>query len=105
MTATKTAALLTTDPVCTCPYTPPEMWLSAVSCGYGSGYEPGSMQEHDPLCPTHGSPMEWCTTCEQPSRVAETSVETSGFEEQARDFHVTRLDCGHELAEPVGARR
>lgn len=41
------------DAACICPYTPPEMWLSAASCGYGSGYEPGSMQEWDPACPVH----------------------------------------------------
>lgn len=42
---------------CICPYTPPETWLSAASCGYGGGYEPGSMQEWDPDCPVHpGSP-------------------------------------------------
>ena len=38
---------------CTCPYTPPETWLSAASCGYGGGYEPGSMQEWNPDCPVH----------------------------------------------------
>ena len=38
---------------CTCPYTDPSTWLSAASCGYGSGYEPGSMQEWDPDCPVH----------------------------------------------------
>jgi hypothetical protein len=38
---------------CTCPYTDPSMWLSAASCGYGGGYEPGSMQEWDPDCPVH----------------------------------------------------
>lgn len=50
-------------PACTCPYTPPEMWLSAASCGYGSGYEPGSMQEWDPDCPVHPAGDVWdgCT--------------------------------------------
>lgn len=38
---------------CTCPYTPEETWLSAASCGYGSGYEPGSMKEWNPDCPVH----------------------------------------------------
>lgn len=42
------------DKECTCPYTDPSTWLSAASCGYGSGYEPGSMQEWNPYCPTHG---------------------------------------------------
>jgi len=41
------------DAECICPYTPPETWLSAASCGYGSGYEPGSMQEWNPDCPAH----------------------------------------------------
>ena len=38
---------------CICPYTDPSTWLSAASCGYGGGYEPGSMQEWDPDCPAH----------------------------------------------------
>lgn len=41
------------DAACICPYTDPSTWLSAASCGYGSGYEPGSMQEWDPDCPVH----------------------------------------------------
>lgn len=38
---------------CECFWTPPEMWLSAASCGYGGGYEPGSQQEWNPDCPVH----------------------------------------------------
>lgn len=40
-------------PECECPYTDPSTWLSAASLGYGSGYEPGSMQEWNPDCPAH----------------------------------------------------
>jgi hypothetical protein len=39
--------------VCACFWTPPETWLSAASCGYGSGYEPGSQMEWNPECPVH----------------------------------------------------
>jgi hypothetical protein len=53
------AALAAVAPDCTCPYTPSEMWLSAASCGYGSGYEPGSMQEWDPDCPAHPRTEVW----------------------------------------------
>jgi len=38
---------------CECYWTPPETWLSAASCGYGSGYEPGSQMEWNPDCPAH----------------------------------------------------
>ncbi len=39
--------------MCECFWTPPETWLSAASCGYGSGYEPGSQMEWNPDCPAH----------------------------------------------------
>lgn len=39
---------------CECWVTPEHMWLSAASCGYGSGYEPGSQIEFNPDCPKHG---------------------------------------------------
>lgn len=42
------------EPECECWMTPSEMWLSAASCGYGSGYEPGSQWEFNPDCPVHG---------------------------------------------------
>lgn len=52
--ATPTEPTPTDEPdPCTCPYTDPSTWLSAASCGYGSGYEPGSMQEWNPDCPVH----------------------------------------------------
>lgn len=38
---------------CECWMTPEHMWLSAASCGYGSGYEPGSQWEWNPDCPAH----------------------------------------------------
>lgn len=49
---------------CTCPYTDPSTWLSAASCGYGSGYEPGSMQEWNPDCPEHrANQSRFACTC------------------------------------------
>jgi hypothetical protein len=38
---------------CLCFWTPEETWLSAASCGYGGGYEPGSQMEWNPDCPAH----------------------------------------------------
>lgn len=38
---------------CECYWTPEDQWLSAASCGYGSGYEPGSQREWNPDCPAH----------------------------------------------------
>lgn len=40
-------------PLCTCFWTDPSTWLSAASCGYGSGYEPGSQMEWNPDCLAH----------------------------------------------------
>lgn len=39
---------------CECWITDEKHWLSAASCGYGSGYEPGSQVEFNPDCPMHG---------------------------------------------------
>lgn len=41
------------EPVCECWWTDPSTWLSAASCGYGSGWEPGSQMEWNPDCPVH----------------------------------------------------
>lgn len=38
---------------CECFWTPEDQWLSAASCGYGGGYEPGSQMEWNPDCPVH----------------------------------------------------
>jgi len=38
---------------CECWVTPERYWLSAASCGYGGGYEPGSQVEWNPDCPKH----------------------------------------------------
>lgn len=40
-------------PACECFVTDPSTWLSAASCGYGGGYEPGSQMEWNPDCPAH----------------------------------------------------
>lgn len=50
------------EPECTCWMTDPSTWLSAASCGYGSGYEPGSMWEWNPTCPAHPPYNEEPTT-------------------------------------------
>lgn len=81
---------------CTCSMTDPKTWLSAASCGYGSGYEPGSQWEFNPDCPEHGN-REWCQECGAKVPVGEVFDEQLGFEEQAREVVVTRLVCGHEL--------
>lgn len=39
---------------CEC-WVPEKYWLSAASCGYGSGYEPGSQMEYNPECPVHAT--------------------------------------------------
>lgn len=43
---------------CECLVTPESDWLSAASCGYGGGYEPGSQVEFNPDCPIHGDPAQ-----------------------------------------------
>ena len=40
-------------PECECFWTDPSTWLSAASCGYGGGYEPGSQREWSPDCLAH----------------------------------------------------
>lgn len=40
-------------PMCECFWTDPSTWLSAASCGYGGGYEPGTQVEWNPDCPMH----------------------------------------------------
>jgi hypothetical protein len=50
-------------PACRCFWTDPSTWLSAASCGYGSGYEPGSQMEWNPECPVHGS-AQACDYCD-----------------------------------------
>lgn len=50
---------------CECFVTPEDQWLSAASCGYGSGYEPGSQLEWNPDCPIH-TPTQ--PTTAQPAR-------------------------------------
>ena len=48
------ARLAAANAKCECFVTPESEWLSAASCGYGSGYEPGSQMEYNPDCPVHG---------------------------------------------------
>lgn len=91
-----TARPVDPDRTCICPYTPESTWLSAASCGYGSGYEPGSMQEWDPDCPMHRR----CAECGDFTEVVEEFDDQIGFEEQARPVVVTVLACGHEVVRP-----
>lgn len=42
----------------------------------------------------------WCVECQGPSDVVDESDEQIGFEEQAREVHVRRLDCGHDEVSP-----
>lgn len=86
--------------VCTCTMTDPKTWLSAASCGYGSGYEPGSQWEYDPDCPEHGI-RHWCAECEAKVPEVEVFHDQIGFEERAQYVVVTRLDCGHEIVRPA----
>lgn len=71
---------------CTCPYTDPSTWLSAASCGYGSGYEPGSMQEWDPDCPQHPA-------------APETETDANGLTEAERSWGITRENGATVYAE------
>jgi hypothetical protein len=62
----------------------------------------------DRECPIHGDATddkpEWCIECKAGVEIVEQSIETSGYEEQQRDYHVTRLSCGHEIAVEVKQR-
>lgn len=46
---------------------------------------------------------EWCAECDAGTSIVDESVETSGYEEQQRDWWVVRLACGHETATRVRA--
>ncbi len=61
------------EPECTCWMTPPHMWLSAASCGYGSGYEPGSMWEWNPDCLAHPPSEPQATTTPVPAAARDTN--------------------------------
>lgn len=37
-------------------------------------------------------------------KIADQSIEASGYEEQERHYHVIWLECGHEIATPVKRR-
>lgn len=39
----------------------------------------------------------WCETCRMSHPVIEDFDDQIGFEEQAREVHVYRLNCGHEV--------
>jgi hypothetical protein len=48
-----------------------------------------------------GWPTVRCDTCGGPEPIVEESDEQIGVEEHAREVHVTRLDCGHEIVRPI----
>lgn len=76
-------------------------------CGV-QGYGEDAHPDFDHNCPIHGDAAdetpEWCEDCEAGVEIVERSIETSGYEEQQRDYHVTRLSCGHEIAVEVKRR-
>jgi hypothetical protein len=62
----------------------------------------GDYPDFDKDCPAHGGPeREVCPECGELSEIADASIETSGYEERQRDYHVTWLTCGHEIAVAV----
>lgn len=76
-------------------------------CGV-QGYGEDAHPDFDRDCPIHGDAAddkpEWCIECKAGVEIVEQSIETSGYEEQQRDYHVTRLSCGHEIAVEVKQR-
>lgn len=58
---------------CECWVTPEKYWVSAFSCGYGSGYEPGSQIEYNPECPKHGDSTTPPSTTASHDRPEETT--------------------------------
>jgi hypothetical protein len=74
-------------------------------CGI-QGYGEDAIPNFDDDCPLHGASAEGRELCPDGCggvEIVERSIETSGYEEQQRDYHVTRLSCGHEIA--VAVRR
>ena len=45
--------------------------------------------------------MATCPECKTGAHIEEESEEQSGYEEQERNYWVTRLDCGHEIATEI----
>lgn len=46
----------------------------------------------------------YCPDCDVQVEVLDRSEEQIGYEEQAREVHVTRLDCGHDKVVPLRRR-
>lgn len=67
----------------------------------GCCHTQGDYPDWHPDCPVHGHEVEVCTKCNTVVDVVERSIETAGQEETERDYDVTRLSCGHEIADPV----
>ena len=62
----------------------------------------GDYPDFDRDCPAHGGPeQEVCPEGCGLVDIADSSTETSGYEEQERSYHVTWLSCGHETAVAV----
>ena len=95
--ATPTGHYLTTvREGCSCVMT---SWTARDSSGAPTS--PPEWEQADD-CPVHPRFL-FCEECDVQQVVVEESVEASGYEEQQREWLVTRLDCGHEIATRVVA--
>lgn len=76
-------------------------------CGV-QGYGEDAHPDFDRDCPIHGDEAdenrEWCVECKAGVGIIERSIEVSGYMEREREYHVTRLSCGHEIAVEVKRR-
>lgn len=76
-------------------------------CGI-QGYGEDAHPDFDRDCPIHGDEAdenrEWCVECKAGVGIIERSIEASGYMEREREYHVTRLSCGHEIAVEVKRR-
>jgi hypothetical protein len=48
-------------------------------------------------------PVEWCAERQGWNEMLEEGPEQIGYEEQAREVWVVRLDCGHDLVTEKGS--
>lgn len=76
-------------------------------CGI-QGYGEDAHPDFDRDCPLHGDETVNIDECPEgcgTQRVADISIEASGYEEQERSYHVIFLECGHDISWPVGTAR
>lgn len=82
-------------PACECYWTDPSTWLSAASCGYGGGYEPGSQMEWNPDCPMH-RPNQSRFACTCGRFIAEAAIRYEDFRDDSTYFGIrteVKWDC------------